>query len=58
MNNGTHFIINHPFLKAPDFSNGLFITVANIGLSSGSAICGVVISLSNTRFIVVSTIFC
>lgn len=57
MNNGTHFMINHPFPKASDFSNGLFISVANIGLSSGTAICGIVISLSNTRFIVISTIF-
>lgn len=57
MNNGTHFMINHPFPKAPDFSNGLFISVANIGLSSGTAICGIVVSLSNTRFIVISTIF-
>ncbi|MBK1972919.1 MFS transporter [Campylobacter sp. TTU-622] len=57
MNNGTHFIINHPFPKASDLSNGLFISVANIGLSSGTAICGMVISLSNTRFIIISTIF-
>lgn len=49
-------MINHPFPKAPDFSNGIFISVANIGLSSGTAICGMVISLSNTHFIIISTI--
>ncbi|HDZ4937315.1 TPA: MFS transporter [Campylobacter jejuni] len=56
MNNGTHFMISHPFPKAPDFSNGLFISVANIGLSTGTAICGLVISLSNTRFIAISSV--
>ncbi|RTH91517.1 MFS transporter [Campylobacter jejuni] len=56
MNNGTHFLISHPFPKAKDFTNGLFISVANIGLSIGTAICGLVISLSNTRFIAISSI--
>lgn len=56
MNNGTHFLISHPFPKAKDFTNGLFISVANIGLSIGTAICGLVISLSDTRYIIVNTI--
>ncbi|MEH0330525.1 MFS transporter [Campylobacter coli] len=56
MNNGTHFLISHPFPRAKDFTNGLFISVANIGLSVGTAICGLVISLSNTRFIAISSI--
>lgn len=30
MNNGTHFMISYPFPKAANFSNGLFISVANI----------------------------
>ncbi|EGK4361263.1 MFS transporter [Campylobacter coli] len=56
MNNGTHFLISHPFPRAKDFTNGLFISVANIGLSIGTAICGLVISLSNTRFIAISSV--
>ncbi|HEG0353868.1 TPA: MFS transporter [Campylobacter coli] len=56
MNNGTHFLISHPFPRAKDFTNGLFISVANIGLSVGTAICGLVISLSNTRFIAISSV--
>ncbi len=56
MNNGTHFMISYPFPKATNFSNGLFISVANIGLSTGTAICGLVISLSDTRYIIVNTI--
>ncbi|ELC9558705.1 MFS transporter [Campylobacter jejuni] len=56
MNNGTHFMISYPFPKAANFSNGLFISVANIGLSTGTAICGLVISLSDTRYIIVNTI--
>lgn len=30
MNNGTHFMISYPFPKAANFSNRLFISVANI----------------------------
>ncbi|EAJ0636816.1 MFS transporter [Campylobacter jejuni] len=56
MNNGTYFMISYPFPKAANFSNGLFISVANIGLSTGTAICGLVISLSDTRYIIVNTI--
>lgn len=56
MNNGTHFMISYPFPKAANFSNGLFISVANIGLSTGTAICGLVISLSDMRYIIVNTI--
>lgn len=56
MNNSTHFMISYPFPKAANFSNGLFISVANIGLSTGTAICGLVISLSDTRYIIVNTI--
>lgn len=49
-------MISYPFPKAANFSNGLFISVANIGLSTGTAICGLVISLSDTRYIIVNTI--
>lgn len=40
MNNGVHFLITHPFPKQAEFANGIFLSVANIGLSLGAIICG------------------
>lgn len=50
VNNATHYVITHPYPQAPDFANGLFVSSANIGLSTGVALCGLCISLLNTQY--------
>ncbi|WP_110558819.1 MFS transporter [Helicobacter cinaedi] len=50
VNNATHYVITHPYPQAPDFTNGLFLSIANIGLSTGVALCGLCISLLNTQY--------
>lgn len=56
MNNATHFMISHPFQRAGEFSNGLFISAANIGLSVGTFVCGLFITFWNARFIAIAAI--
>lgn len=56
MNNATHFMISYPYPNAAEFTNGLFISVANIGLFVGTAVCGFFITFWNTRFIAISAI--
>lgn len=50
VNNSVHYVITHPYPQAPDFTNGLFLSIANIGLSTGVALCGLCISLLNTQY--------
>lgn len=50
VNSSVHYVITHPYPQAPDFANGLFVSSANIGLSTGVAICGLCISLLNTQY--------
>ncbi len=50
VNNSVHYVITHPYPQAPDFANGLFVSSANIGLSTGVALCGLCISLLNTQY--------
>ena len=54
MNNGVHFIITHPFPKQAEFANGIFLSVANIGLSLGAIICGYVADMINLKMIALS----
>ncbi|MDL0147543.1 hypothetical protein NYG95_07990 [Campylobacter felis] len=34
VNNAVHYVITHSYPQAPDFTNGLFVSSANIGLST------------------------
>ena len=54
MNNAVHFIITHPFPKQAEFANGIFLSVANIGLSLGAIICGYVADMINLKMIALS----
>ncbi len=56
MNNATHFMISHPYPNAPELTNGLFLSVANIGLFVGTGVCGLFITFYNTRFIALAAI--
>ncbi len=56
LNNGVHFIITHPFPKQAEFTNGIFMSEANIGLSLGAIICGYVADMIDLKMIAISTI--
>ncbi|MCE7323134.1 MFS transporter [Campylobacter coli] len=56
MNNAMHYIITFPFPRAKDFTNGLFISVSNISISVGATLCGLVISIKETKYIAISSI--
>jgi len=38
--------------EAPDFSNGLFITSANLGTTVATTVCGLIISSLGTQYVV------
>ena len=38
--------------EAPDFTNGLFLTSANLGTTIGASVCGLFISGIGTQYIV------
>ena len=54
--NGMQYIMTNSAPEAPDFANGLFLTAANLGTAVGTAACGLLISLSGTRFAVCGTL--
>ncbi|EPB4767846.1 MFS transporter, partial [Campylobacter coli] len=56
MNNAMHYIITFPFPRTKDFTNGLFISVSNISISVGATLCGLVISIKETKYIAISSI--
>lgn len=57
VNNAVHYVITHPYPQALDFANGLFVSSANIGISTGVALCGLCISLLNTQYTALCAIF-
>jgi predicted MFS family arabinose efflux permease len=50
MNNINQYIITEAGPEAPDFSNGLFLTAANLGTTFGTAVCGMFLTAINTRY--------
>lgn len=54
MNNGVHFMITQPFPKQAEFTNGIFLSVANIGLSLGAFICGFIADVFSLKMIAIS----
>lgn len=55
MNNGVHFLITQPFPKQAEFTNGIFLSVVNIGLSLGTIICGYVDDMIDLKMIALRT---
>ncbi len=43
------YMISSAAREAPDFSNGLFLTAANFGTAMGTSLCGIFISLIDSR---------
>lgn len=56
MNNAMHYIVTFPFPRAKDFCNGLYISVSNISITVGATLCGLVISIKETKYIAISSI--
>ena len=50
MNNINQYMIAEAGLEAPDFSNGLFLTAANLGTTFGTFVCGMFLTIFNTQY--------
>lgn len=48
-NNANQFMVSRSAPEAPDFSNGLYLTAANLGTTLGTSLCGVFITLEGTQ---------
>ncbi len=48
-NNANQFMVSRAAPEAADFSNGLYLTAANLGTTLGTSLCGVFIAVAGTR---------
>ena len=48
-NNANQFMVSRAAPEAADFSNGLYLTAANLGTTLGTSLCGVFITVAGTR---------
>lgn len=55
-NNMAQFVVTSPILEAKELANGLFISAANIGITLGTSLCGLFISLNGSRFAVLAAV--
>lgn len=55
-NSISHFVVTQPLPHAKEFANGLFISAANVGVTLGTALCGLFISLEGSRFAVLAAV--
>lgn len=55
-NNMAQFVVTSPIPEAKELANGLFISAANIGITLGTSLCGLFISLEGSRFAVLAAV--
>ena len=55
-NNANQFMVSRAAPEAADFSNGLYLTAANLGTTLGTTLCGAFITAAGTRFAVLGAI--
>jgi len=55
--NITQYVVSSAATKAPDFSNGLFLSSVNIGTTIGAAVGGLFISSMGTSYVILVGIF-
>ncbi len=48
-NNANQFMVSRAAPEAADFSNGLYLTAANLGTTLGTSLCGAFITVAGTR---------
>lgn len=51
-NNANQFMVSRAAPEAADFSNGLYLTAANLGTTMATSVCGAFITAAGTRFAV------
>lgn len=51
-NNANQFMVSRAAPEAADFSNGLYLTAANLGTTLGTLLCGAFITAAGTQFAV------
>lgn len=54
--NINQYLITEAGAEAPEFSNGLYLTFANLGTTLGTFICGLFITAMNTRYSLFGTL--
>lgn len=55
-NNANQFMVSRAAPEAADFSNGLYLTAANLGTTLGTSLCGAFITVAGTHFAVFGAI--
>lgn len=55
-NNMAQFVVTSPIPEAKELANGLFLSAANIGVTLGTSLCGLFISLNGSRFAVLAAV--
>lgn len=55
-NNANQFMVSRAAPEAADFSNGLYLTAANLGTTLGTSLCGAFITSAGTHFAVFGAI--
>ena len=55
-NNMAQFVVTSPIPEAKELANGLFLSAANIGITLGTSLCGLFISLNGSRFAVLAAV--
>lgn len=55
--NINQYLINKAGEGAPDFSNGIFLTAANLGTTLGTSICGIFISSLGSNYSILGSVF-
>ncbi len=54
--NVNQYLITEAGPEAPEFSNGLYLTSANLGTTFGTFVCGLFITAMDTRFALIGTL--
>lgn len=54
--NTMQYMITESAPEAPDFANGLYLLSANLGTTLGAAVCGMFITLFDTRYSVIGSL--
>ena len=54
--NTMQYMITESAFESPDFANGLYLLSANLGTTIGAAVCGLFITVFNTRYSVLGSL--
>ncbi|MCF6414007.1 MFS transporter [Collinsella tanakaei] len=57
-NTTDQYMVSRSAPEAPDFANGMFLTVTNLGTTVGTSVCGALITAGGTQLSVLGTLPC